>query len=91
MWAADAGATINGESAKQGEGLAAVLGDGTQIVLTANAWNHTTIAAYHTTMWKIFIEEREAALSHFAAQIKAEKRSVNSESVSTASDIPTSL
>jgi hypothetical protein len=90
--AADAGAKINGEPARQGEGLAAVLTDGTQIVLTGNAWNHTSIAAQHVAMWKIFVDEREAALSRFAALLKAEQRAAISETAPASSgDVPLSL
>ncbi|RTL70305.1 MAG: hypothetical protein EKK41_12735 [Hyphomicrobiales bacterium] len=76
--AADAGAMVNGEPAKSGEGLAAILTDGTQVVLTANAWTHTTIASYHTTMSKMFVIEREAMMLKFAAQLKAEQRARSS-------------
>lgn len=90
--AADAGATINGEPARQGEGLAAVFIDGTQIVITANSWEHTSNVARHALLTRMFVIERDAMQSTLAQLLKAEKRATTSGTSAVENgDIPVSL
>ena len=56
--ATDAGAVINGKRATVGHGLTAAFADGSQIILTGNAWNYASIADQHRIMTTIFCTRR---------------------------------
>jgi hypothetical protein len=56
--AREAGAMVGGDPAKSGHGLAAILSDGTQMILTGNAWNYESIAEKHAILTKLFCMRR---------------------------------
>ena len=60
--AGDAGAVINGSSAKSGHGLAAVFSDNTQLILTRNAWEYASIVDKHRELNAAFRGQRDVIL-----------------------------
>jgi hypothetical protein len=86
--AGEAGAIVNGEPAKTGHGLAAVFDDGTQIILTGNAWNYRSIADQHRDMTIAFCKMREEYVKPWSERLKMSVKSeegslgVNSSSLS---------
>ena len=56
--AGDAGAVIDGKRATVGHGLTAAFADGSQIIMTGNAWNYASIADQHRIMTTIFCTRR---------------------------------
>jgi hypothetical protein len=56
--AGDAGAEINGKRATIGHGLAAAFADGSQIILTGDAWDYKSVADMHRVMTTMFCTRR---------------------------------
>lgn len=68
--AGDAGAAINGERATAGHGLTANFADGSQLILTGNAWNYKSVATMHRIMTSMFYARRSEFVAPWAEKIK---------------------
>ena len=72
--ARDAGAEVNGKPAQTGHGLTAVFEDGSQLILTGNAWNYASITGKHQDLTQAFRTPRDKILADWAEVLKAAKK-----------------
>lgn len=70
LGAGEAGAIVNGEPAKAGHGLAAAFTDGSETVLTGNAWNRRSMVDMHQRLTSMFREPRDQMIAEFADKLK---------------------
>lgn len=91
MNAADTPAGAQEKLPRSSYGLGAAFDDGGQLVLTANAWNHQTMASYHRQLTALFITGRAEHLRRWAktlADAQAGKDGVGSD---PDDDVPSQL
>ena len=90
--AGDAGAFVDGKRATSGHGLSAVFDDGTQVILTGNAWDYRSITQQHRNMTLAFRGRRDEMLMAWAELQKPKAPIKDTDpSPSSSSGVPLTL
>ncbi len=88
--ARDAGVKFDNKPADTGHGLAAVFEDGSQLILTGNAWNYESITRKHRDLTQAFRMPRDKILADWVeAGKKADARAAERKRSSTPPSAPT--
>ena len=88
--ARDAGVKFDNKPADTGHGLAAVFEDGSQLILTGNAWNYESITNKHRALSQAFRVPRDKMLADWAeARKAAEKLAAETKKKHAPTDTPT--